>query len=96
MRHLDLFGRALRPQSQNLPTNQPVIIIIMSGFLQQHVVEGFPCHRKNSHCFWDYQGFARPRWGGYHQGGEIRTDVTIQLNQLGERDAVGKPAGNIK
>ena len=44
MCQLNLFGHALHPQSQDLPTNQPVIVIITAGLLQQHVVEGFPYH----------------------------------------------------
>ena len=34
MLQLDLFGHALRPQSQELPANQPVIVKIMAGLLQ--------------------------------------------------------------
>ena len=48
MHQLNLFGHALRPQSQNLLANQTVIIVITAGLLQQHVVEGFPCHCGNA------------------------------------------------
>ena len=61
MHQLNLFGHALHPQSQNLPTNQPVIVIIMAGLLQQHIVEGFPSHHRNMCTFWNYQGFTRLR-----------------------------------
>ena len=58
MHQLDLFGHALRPQSQDLPTNQPVIVIIMAGLLQHLVVEGFPRHSGDMCALWYYQGFA--------------------------------------
>ena len=95
MRQLHLFGHALCPQSQDLPANQPVIIIIMAGLLQQHIVEGFPHHCCNAHALWNYQGFARPSYGSYHQGSKIRSNVTIQLDQLGQWDSAGKLVGNI-
>ena len=57
MHQLNLFRHALHPQSQDLPTNQPVIVIIMASLLQ-HIIEGFPCHHRNMCTFWNYQGFA--------------------------------------
>ena len=61
MRQLYLFGYALCPHSQNLSANQPIIIVIMASFLQQHVVKGFPCYSGNVCALWNYQGFAYPR-----------------------------------
>ena len=90
MHQLYLFGHALCPQSQDLPTNQPVIIIIMAGLLQQNVVKGFPCHSGNMCALQYYQGFAHPCYSGYHQGGKIWVDVTIQLNQLSQWDSAGQ------
>ena len=60
MHQLYLFGRALCPQSQDLPANQPIIVIIMASLLQQHVIKGFPCHSGNLCALQYYQGFAHP------------------------------------
>ena len=60
MHKLHLFGHALHPQSQDLLDNQPIIVVIPSGLLQQHVVEGFPCHSGDACALWYYQGFTRP------------------------------------
>ena len=55
---LHLFRRALCPQSQDLLANQSVIVINITGLLQQHIMEGFPHHCCYVCALWNYQGFA--------------------------------------
>ena len=61
MHLLHLFGHALPPQSQDLVANQPVIVVITSGLIQQHIIKGFPHHSGYTYALWYYQGLTHPR-----------------------------------
>ena len=96
MCQLHLFGHALHPQSQDLPANQPVIVVIrLASFnsmlskasliivvirVPSGTTKVLPTHAR----------VATIRAARYW------VDVTIQLNQLGQQDSAGKPAGDIK
>ena len=96
MHPLDLFGYLLHPQYQHLPTNQAIIIIIMASIPQQHVFKGPPDHRYDLHAFQHDQSFTHPHQCCYPPSSEVHVDIPIQVNQFGEQNSAGKPAGNIK
>ena len=93
---LNLFGHALHPQSQNLLVYQPIIIVIwlasFNSILSKASLVIMVMHVPSGTS----KVLLTPHWGGNHQGSEIWADITIQLDQLGQWDSLGKPTGDIE
>ena len=88
MHQLNLFGHALCPQSQNLLAHQPIIIIITASLLQQHIVEGFPCHHGYLVCLLVLPRFAHPH-------ARVATIKVVRYGQMSPSSSTNLVSGTL-